>query len=312
MIIVQTPLRVSIIGGGTDLPEWYKFYGGCVVGSSIDKYTYVIVKKRFDDKICAGYSKLEVVDHIKDLQHDLIRIAADFTGLEKGFEVKLMADIPSGGSGLGSSSSYMVGLLTAFWALKGKSFPAEDTASEAYFLERELLKKTVGIQDHYLTALGGNYKLFINKDGSVYPRRTFIDDRNLFLHFTGIVREAELILKNQVNLIGNKHETYSEMQQLAKNFTNDLLSESIGLSWLLKSSLQENISNPDIEKMITMSKSAGATNCKILGAGGGGFLLSYVEPERHETFLQVMSQYRRLPFQFTEYGTRIIFNNENT
>jgi D-glycero-alpha-D-manno-heptose-7-phosphate kinase len=311
MIISQTPLRVSLLGGGTDLPEWFYKEPGYVVGSSIDKYVYIILTKRFDKKIYIGYSKQEIVDSVDEIQHDLVREAAKFAGMTNGFEVKTMSDIPSGGSGLGSSSAILVGLLKAFYEYQNRDIENLTIAGAAHYIEREVLGRSVGTQDHYLTALGGINKIKFTFN-SVVKTSLDISDINLYMFYTGITRNANDILSEQCKTINEYTELiYRDMANLALNFNNEQdLSRSIKLNWEFKKKLHPNITNPEIEKMCNLAEAGGAWAWKILGAGGGGFLLVYCPHQNIDNLRIVMKDYRELPFKFTKYGTRIIFNNE--
>jgi len=307
MIISATPLRVSIIGGGTDLPEWFIKNTGCVVGSSIDKYVYVIVNKRFDDKIYVGYTKQEIVDSVDEIQHDLIREAAKAAGLTKGFEVKTMSDVPSAGSGLGSSSAYLVGLLNAFYHYKNKPKENKLLAYEAFVIERYYLNRSVGMQDHLLCGLGGQNRITFTDDLPTWEEIELRKD-NLFMHYTGITRNANDILKQQVLSVEEKYSYYAELSDKAIQFEQSNLETILKAGWEIKKALSPDISNEAIEQMIGVASGGGATAWKILGAGGGGFLLSYVPKENQERFSLAMRDYKEMPFAFTNYGTRIIYN----
>jgi D-glycero-alpha-D-manno-heptose-7-phosphate kinase len=307
MIISQTPLRVSIIGGGTDLPEWFEHNEGCVVGSSIDKYIYVIVNNRFDDKISVGYSKQETVDSVEEIQHDLVREAAKATGMTKGFEVKTMADVPSQGSGLGSSSAVLVGLLNAFYHYQNNPKEHSHLAYQAFYIERYVLGRNAGMQDHMFSSFGGQLRLSFSND-LPYHEPVKLSDDNLFLHYTGITRNANDILKEQASSIEGKEELYKKLTKLAKEFNQEHICDVLGNGWAIKKQLADGISNTEIENMISIAESSGAMAYKILGAGGGGFLLSYVPKDLQDLFLDKMKDYKQLPFRFTNYGTRIIYN----
>ena len=312
MIISQTPLRVSLLGGGTDLPEWYENELGCVVGSTIDKYIYVIVTKRFDNKICIGYSKQETVDSIDEIQHDLVRETARMAGMTKGFEVKTFAEIPSGGSGLGSSSAILVGLLKAFYEYQKVFRNNMQIAYDAFTIERNVLGRPVGKQDHYFAAVGGKNVFEFNGD-SVVRFPTTISENNLHIFYTGITRNSSDILSRQQSNINEYTEFYyKELASMARNYSihPDTLSVSLKLNWEYKKKLSDNISNPEIEKMCVLADQGGATAYKILGAGGGGFLLIYCENDKLNLLRTTLKDYRELPFRFVDHGVRIVFNNE--
>jgi D-glycero-alpha-D-manno-heptose-7-phosphate kinase len=193
LIISSTPLRISLFGGGTDQPEWYNNHLGFVVGSTIDKYVYVIVSKRFDKKIVVGYSKQETVDSIDEIQHELVRESAKLTGMTNGFEVKTMSDVPSEGSGLGSSSAILVGLLKAFYEYKNNPIENWQIAKKAFYIERTILNKPVGKQDHYYAAVGGGNTFEFDKN-AVIRNPCELSEENLYLFYTGITRKASNIL----------------------------------------------------------------------------------------------------------------------
>jgi len=312
MIISQTPLRMSILGGGTDLPEWCEKEFGHVVGSTIDKYIYVILTKRFDDKICVGYSKQETVDSIDEIQHDLVRESAKIVGMKNGFEIKTMADIPSGGSGLGSSSAILVGLLKIFYEYRNISVTSKEIAEQAFHIERDILKRPVGRQDHYFAALGGKNR-FTFFDTDVFCEHVEIPSNNLYMFFTGITRKSTPILENQISNINKTTEIYyRNMANLAKSYvySKNSLPGYIKTNWEYKKLLSKEIMNPEIEKMCKLADEGGANSYKILGAGGGGFLLIYCENEKLDSLRESLKNYRELPFKFTNYGTRVVFNNE--
>lgn len=318
MIISQTPLRVSLLGGGTDQPEWFMKHDGAVVGGTIDKYIYVILSKRFDDKIVVGYSKQEEVSNVTEIQHDLVREAAKLAGMGVGWEVKTMSDIPSGGSGLGSSSAILVGLLKAFYEYNGETtIPNRVIANQAYLIERGILKRPVGKQDHYYPALGG--KRFIEFVGdSVYSTKLEFPDRNLHMYYTGITRKSTPILQEQVDNISTDNEPlYRTLAKCANSFAlgdSSYKEYSLPLylseSWYIKQKLATSISNPEIEEMCALASKGGASAYKVLGAGGGGFLLVYCKNENLDKFRDVMQGYKELPFKFVDHGTRIVFNND--
>jgi D-glycero-alpha-D-manno-heptose-7-phosphate kinase len=315
MIISQTPLRVSLLGGGTDQPEWYSQHDGYVIGSTIDKYVYVIVSKRFDDKIVVGYSKQEEVNNVTEIQHDLVREAAILSGMTKGFEVKTLSDIPSGGSGLGSSSAILVGLLNAFGVYKNVNLTNIELATRAYYIERHVLERSVGQQDHYFAAVGGQ-KLFKFSIPITEMKPVNITTDNLYLFYTGITRSAFTLLSEQMkNVNKNTEVDYQSLATMARsltNFTNyhKFLPMYLNEAWEIKKRLSPNATNPDIDDMCSKADSGGAEGYKILGAGGGGFLLVYCRHENIDMLRRTMKDYRELPFRFVDYGSRIVFNND--
>jgi D-glycero-alpha-D-manno-heptose-7-phosphate kinase len=322
MIISQTPLRISLSGGGTDLSNYYNPHEGFVVSTAIDKYIYVIVKERFDDFIYVDYSTKEIISSIDDIQHDLVREAAKLAGLKKGFEVLMLADIPSEGSGLGSSSSLTVGLLHAFYQYLGKLVTAEQLAKEACHIEIDLLKRPIGKQDQYIAAYGGLKTFRFRKDESVLvedinlesdPKRKL--GSNLLLFFTDITRKASSILEEQSQNVMSKLEFHHRIKELAFDTVDGLNSldinrvgENLKINWEMKKQLASNVSNPEIDRMHALAMEGGALGAKISGAGGGGFLLVFCERDKQDTLRKKMRRYRELPFLLEKYGSKIIFD----
>lgn len=322
MIISQTPLRISLAGGGTDLQAYYKECEGFVVSTAIDKFLYVIIKERFDDLIYVDYSKKEIVNSIDEIQHDLVREAARKVKLTKGFEVMMLADIPSEGSGLGSSSSLTVGLLNAFYNYQGILVTAERLAREACEIEIDVLKRPIGKQDQYIAAYGGLRTLRFCRDGSVEVGDIGIDSThkrrlgsNLLLFFTNTTRKASSILAEQEKNVMNKMEFNNGIKELALDSRDALINldiDRIGINlkknWEMKKQLASGVTNPEIDRMYETAMNAGALGGKISGAGGGGFLLIYCERNNQDRLRKAMREYRELPFLLEKYGSRIIFN----
>jgi D-glycero-alpha-D-manno-heptose-7-phosphate kinase len=322
MIISQTPLRISLAGGGTDLANYYLSSEGFVVSTSIDKYIFVVIKERFDELIYVDYSKKEIVESIDDIQHDLVREAAKIVGLKKGFEVMMLADIPSEGSGLGSSSSLTVGLLHAFYQFKGKLVTAEQLAEEACLIEIEVLKRPIGKQDQYIAAFGGLKSFKFTKDDTVEvndielesdPKRRL--GSNLLLFFTNTTRKAASILEEQSSNVMSKLEFHHRIKELAYDSLEELkkhninrIGENLKVNWEMKKNLASNVSNSEIDKMHKLAMDGGALGAKISGAGGGGFLLVYCERDRQDTLRRYMKEYRELPFLLENFGSKIIFD----
>lgn len=322
MIISQTPLRISICGGGTDIKDYYKNNEGFVLSTAIDKYVYVIVKERFDDLIYVNYTKKEIVHSYEEVQHDLVREAALITGLSKGVEITMLADIPSEGSGLGSSSSITVGLLNAFYNFIGKQVTSEQLAQEACKIEIEILKNPIGKQDQYIAAFGGLSTIRFCQDDSVKVEKLHIKNEwcrklgaNLLLFFTDVTRKASNILIDQKNNINNKIKYHNRIKELAFEAVDALKKgeiDKIGIllkeNWELKKQLSNSISNEKIDKMYSRAMNSGAIGGKISGAGGGGFLLTYCKREKQDLLRESMSDYRELPFMLEPFGSKIIFD----
>jgi D-glycero-alpha-D-manno-heptose-7-phosphate kinase len=322
MIIVQTPLRVSLFGGGTDFRSFFLEEGGCVLTSAIDKYIFVTIKKRFDQMLRVGYTQTEMVDRVFDIQHELIREAFVITGIERGVEITTMGDIPSRGSGLGSSSTVTVGTLHAMYTLKGEMVTAECLARQACEIEIDRLGKPIGIQDQYIAAFGGLRFMEFKTDGEVLAQKIELSpsqarrlNENLLLFFTGITRRSGTILDEQKNNINHRRDVLCEMKKMAYIARDELLSGNMDVigellheSWALKKQLASKISNGSIDEMYAAARRAGAIGGKITGAGGGGFLLLYCPHEKQEAVRAALSDLQELSFQLEHTGSKVIFN----
>ncbi len=323
MIIVQAPLRTSLFGGGTDFPGYYLEHGGCVLTSAIDKYIFVTIKRRFDNKLRVGYTHTELVDSVDEIHHELIRESLRLTGIDHGIEITTMGDIPSEGSGLGSSSTVTVGALHAMYALKRELVTAERLAAESCRIEIDVLGKPIGIQDQYIAAFGGlRFMEFLPGSGEVRSTRIELDpatkrqlNHNLLLFYTGVTRKADSILAEQQENIRSRESVLAEMKHIAHvacdrlqqgdmHAVGDLLHES----WLLKKQLASKISNSDVDDLYEIARKAGATGGKIAGAGGGGFLLLYCEPGQQEHLRQELHMLQELPFNLGQDGSKVIFD----
>ena len=321
MIISQTPLRVSFAGGGTDFARYYREHEGTVVSSAIDKYVYVVVVPRFDELIIVNYTKKETVENVRDLKHELVREAMLRTGVDNGVELTTLADVPSEGSGLGSSSTVTVGLLHALYAYKGKLVTAEQLAREACEIEIDICGKPIGKQDQYIAAYGGVCQFRFCKDDSVdvrqFRRSTELFhglSRNIMLFYTGRTRKAGNILSVQDSRTEVNLEQLHCLKALALRTAEALdrlrlweVGRMLNDGWQLKRQLAEGISNPEIEEMYDLALSAGASGGKICGAGGGGFLLLYCDPAHHKAVRKAMEAYRELPIALDPDGSKIIF-----
>ncbi len=322
MIITKTPLRISFVGGGTDLPDYYLTYDGSVVSTAIDKYFYVIIKERYDDKIYLNYSKKEIVDSVEEIEHELIRESMRKTGVTRGVEITTLSDIPSEGSGLGSSSAVLVGLLNALYAYKGTQQSPGVLARESAEIEIDILKKPIGLQDQYASAFGGLNHLRFLRSGvvEVEPVRTtshVVRDlsQRLLLFYTGITRSSSSILTGVRQEMGSHLEVMHTMKEQTKILVRALMEGEIDMmgtllheAWLMKRSLSHAISNEKIDTMYDAARHAGATGGKIAGAGGGGFLLLYVPPAAQDAVRHALSQYREVPIRFETDGSKVIFN----
>jgi D-glycero-alpha-D-manno-heptose-7-phosphate kinase len=326
MIITQTPLRISLAGGGTDFSDFYQKHGGAVLSTAIDKFIYVIIKARFDNKIRVGYTKTEMVDRLEDIEHDIVRECLKLTGLSEGLEISTMADIPSEGSGLGSSSTVTVGLLHAMYTFKGELVTAERLAQEACKIEIEILKKPIGKQDQYIAAYGGMRKFTFNTDGSTEERTVNLGEEQgrrlgevLLLFYTGITRQADSILSEQRENIVDQEDTLLAMRAQVEEMEHSLQAGSfhkaariLDAGWEMKKALANKISSSAINDLYERALDAGATGGKIAGAGGGGFLLVFCPPDRQSSVRLALSELKELPFQLERDGSKVIFNNRRT
>lgn len=325
MIIVRTPLRLSFVGGGSDLQAYYSREQGMVVSSAIDKFVYVIVKERFDDMIYINYSRKECVAAVDAIEHDLVREAMRLTGVDKGIEITTLADIPSEGSGLGSSSSITVGLLHALYTYKNVLVTAEQLAREACAIEIDIAGKPIGRQDQYAAAYGGINQFVFHADDSVERIPLRLDSEmlrkfssNLLLYYTGITRSADAILTRQRQSTGDRDKlaVMGGMVALVPRFRAALESGDFNQcgvlldeNWQLKKEMAAGISTGTIEEMYARAKAAGALGGKIAGAGGGGFLALLVPREQQNAVFAAMSGYRELPFILEQSGSKVIFDD---
>lgn len=326
MVIVQTPLRISFFGGGTDFPGYFRSEGGCVLSTTIDKYIFIVIKSRFDEKLRLGYTKTEMVDHLDELEHELIREAMRKTNITRGVEVTTLGDIPSAGSGLGSSSTVTVGALHAMYSYRGDLVTAERLASEACDIEINQLGAPIGIQDQYIAAYGGLRFMEFCRSGQVIVNKVDIDkttrrrlNENTMLFFTGVTRKANGILREQKGNISQRLGVLNELKQIAYKAYDELVSgnlDAIGSlmheSWLLKKSLAKGVSNGEINEMYRVARNAGALGGKVAGAGGGGFLILYCAHDRQEHVRKALAGLQELPFLLENDGSKVIFNYQRS
>ena len=328
MIITRTPLRISFAGGGSDLPAFYENEQGAVVSTAIDKYIYITVNPKFDHKIRASYSITEIVDAVDQLKHELIREALHMLEINQGIEITSISDIPSDGTGLGSSSSYTVGLLNALYAYRGHMAGAERLGREACYIELDRCGKPIGKQDQYIAAYGGLQYIRFNPDGTVFADpiicgpevRQQLQDSMLLL-YTGMTRKADDILSEQSRntraeedkraLLRRLVELAADLREALSRGNVDCVGEILHAGWLEKRKLAGGISNAQIDSWYERARAAGAIGGKILGAGGGGFLLCYAPLERHQEICRALPELRPIPFHFSPQGSRVIFVEEN-
>ena len=315
---------MSFVGGGSDLPSFYTRHAGAVVSTTVDKYIYVTVNPKFDEAIRVSYSKTEEVDTVDEIEHNIVREALKMLNIRGGIEITSVADIPAKGTGLGSSSAFTVGLLHALHAYNRNASSADRLAREASQLELEVLKEPIGKQDQYASAFGGLSFIRFNSDGTVFVdpiicRRETVErlDQNLIVFFTGIHRSASKILKAQDEIIATdlaKQDTLKKMVQFAYDLKSELennqlhsVGEILHENWVLKKSMTDQVSTDQIDEWYNRARSAGAVGGKLLGAGGGGFLMFYAPQENHESIKKALSELRSVPFRFEPQGSKIIF-----
>ena len=321
MIITRTPFRISFAGGGSDIATFYKKHGGCVVSTSINKYMYISVHPSFDKKqTVLKYSKTEAVTDIKNIEHNYFRQVLANMDIS-GVELVSTADIPSG-TGLGSSSSFTVGLLHSLYAYKGKYVSKERLASEACDVEIEQLGNPIGKQDQYAAAYGGLNFIDFRQDDSVVVEPIIMSpeslrklETNIMIFYTGQLHSASEILKEQKANItsGNRENNQLKMCELARELQKELQNENINAmgeilhqNWLLKKTLASGISNSLIDEVYEQALNAGALGGKLLGAGGGGFLLFYVPIEKQENVKKAINL-PQMPVAFDKQGSSVIY-----
>ncbi|RMG48823.1 MAG: kinase [Acidobacteria bacterium] len=324
MIISRTPFRVSFFGGGTDYPAWYRRHGGAVLAAAIDKYCYLTCRYLppfFDHRYRCVYSKIESVQNIEDIEHPAIRAVLGYLGIDQGLEIHHDGDLPAR-SGMGSSSAFTVGLLHALHALRGEMLSSHQLALEAIHVEQEVIRETVGSQDQITAAYGGfNHIIFReNGDFEVHPVTISAErmrelNAHLLLLYTGIKRTASDIASSFVTRIDERRRQLRIMADLVREALT-VLTGSGGLeafgellheAWLVKRSLSNAVSNERVDSLYERARRAGAIGGKLTGAGGGGFLVLFAPPERHERIRAELANLIHVPFSFDRSGSQIIF-----
>ncbi len=320
MIITRTPFRISFVGGGSDIREFYRHTPGIVISTAINKYMYITVKRRFEDTFRISYHKTEIVERIEDIQHPIVREALKLAGINCGLEITSIGDIPAG-TGLGSSSSFTVGLLNALFALNGKLKSAEELARLACKIEIDILKEPIGKQDQYIAAYGGMRRIQFNQDETVFVdmvlHKTDVIRKlgeNLLMFYTGGKRSASPILSEQKKNCSDNMSYLEKIRDLTYEFYdcltngNDIsrVGRLLHKNWRLKKRLAHNISNNRLDALYQKALSAGAVGGKLLGAGGDGFLLFYAEGP-HRNRIKKALGLRYVPFEFEPEGSKIIY-----
>ena len=324
MIISRTPHRISFFGGGTDYPSWYLEHGGKVLGVAIDKYCYISCRYLppfFSHKHRIVYSKIETINHVNEIQHPSVKETVKYLNIEQGVEVHHDGDIPAR-SGMGSSSAFTVGLLKTLYALDGKVISKEDLYKEAIHIEQNLIKENVGSQDQVWAACGGLNIIEFLQNGEIIVEpivmkeehlRSF--ENNFMLFFTGLSRDASVIAQEQIqNTQRNKNELFKmkelvdEAYKILTSGKDDLVEfgRLLNEAWKLKKRLSTKITNSDIDSIYEAAIKNGAVGGKLCGAGGGGFILLYVEPENHDRVTKALGNFLHVPFKFDFSGSEII------
>ncbi len=326
MIISRTPLRVSFVGGGSDLADFYGHEPGAVVTTAIRKYIYITVNRKFDSSIRASYSVTEIVDSVGEVRHELIRECLRKRRIDGAIEITSISDIPSQGTGLGSSSSYTVGLLKALYAYGNQHVGAERLAREACEIEIERCGKPIGKQDQYIAAYGGLQYLQFNPDGTVFVEPIVCStgtrerlESDLLLLYTGITRSANPLLAEQKRNLSNR--TYrealrrvvtlaNELKQALENNELSAFGEILHEGWIVKKSMAEGASTSQIDNWYACARANGAVGGKITGAGGGGFLLLYAPREDHPRICRALPDLKPVALRFEPQGARIVYVEE--
>ncbi len=321
MIITRTPFRVSFAGGGTDLEAFYSREPGAVLSTAIDRYMYVTVKPYFGSGFRISYSKTELVDRVDQIEHPIVRECLKELGVKGGLEIVSMADLPAR-SGMGSSSSFTVGLLHALHAIEGRVLGAQQLAEQACRIEIEKLNEPIGKQDQFIAAFGGLQFIQFNPDGTVFvdplvygaeTRREL--NRSLILFFTGILRDTRDVLSRQNAGTERALLALQCLSQIARDLREVLICRrdlnEFGVLlhevWKIKKSIESSVTNPVIDEYYERGRKAGALGGKLLGAGSGGFLLFFCEPHHQDRLRQEMAELTEVPFALEPQGSKIIY-----
>ncbi len=323
MIVSKTPLRMSFVGGGSDLPAFYRDEVGAVLSTSIDKYMYICVNKKFDGRIRVSYTRTEDVEARQLVEHPLVREALELAGIDGGIEIASMADIPSKGTGLGSSSTYTVGLLNALSAYRNRFISKESLAHLACEIEIQRCGEPIGKQDQYAAAYGGLNLIRFHPDDSVSVDPVICSpgilhelEASILVFFTGRTRSASAVLANQSAAMqsSDRRALMRRMVQLAFEMKEQLESGSLAHighlldeNWRLKAQLTSGISDPQIDAWYDTGMANGALGGKLLGAGNGGFMMFFAPPERHAQITSTLSGLEPVKFRFDRTGTQIVF-----
>jgi D-glycero-alpha-D-manno-heptose-7-phosphate kinase len=329
MIISKTPFRVSFFGGGTDYPDWYRENGGVVLATAIDKYCYISCRYLppfFEHRYRIVYSRIENVKTISEIEHPAVKAVLSYMGCSQGVEIHHDGDLPAR-SGLGSSSSFTVGLINVITALQGRQVSTEDIANKAIHIEQNVIKENVGSQDQISAAYGGFNTIEFRTDGAIDVRPVILPQErirmlegSLMLFFTGLSRLASDIAKSKIANIKKREAELRKMKEMVGEALEILqgpderfedFGKLLNESWIYKRRLSSKVTTPFIDQLYEAAIQAGATGGKILGAGGGGFLLLYVKPELQSKVKERLKDLIQVPFSFEYSGSRIVMYRPN-
>ena len=326
MIVSRAPLRMSFVGGGSDMPAYYRENGGAVLSTSLNKYVYLTINKKFDNDLRLSYSNTEIVSDSSQIKHPIFRNTLELLKFKGGLEITSISDIPSQGSGLGSSSSFTVALLHALSTYKGEHISKQELGRLASHIEIDLCKDTIGKQDQYAAAFGGFNFIEFNKDDSVVinpivckPLTIKKIEDSILVFYTGRTRKASTLLLEQSKNMkkANKRELMSEMVALAYKMRDllekndiELFGEILDRNWVLKRQMAVGVSDPQIDGWYHKGLAAGAEGGKIMGAGNGGFLMLFAPKEKDDAITSALTELQRIPFSFSNTGSEIIYSNQ--
>jgi D-glycero-alpha-D-manno-heptose-7-phosphate kinase len=322
MILTKTPLRISLLGGGTDLPSYSNVFGGAVLSLTIDQYVYVAVNEKFEAGYRIAYSKTENTKTISQIEHPIVREVLQYFDIQDHLEIASLADIPSNGSGLGSSSAFTVGLINGIMALQGVMLTKEKLAATACEIEIERMQDPIGKQDQYATSFGGINQFNFVEDGSVKHRQVVLSpdtktnlEESMLLFYTGVSRSAAPILHEQSHRSVNDSITVDSLHGIKNNVETGRgmlergeipeLGALLGESWHLKKNLNSLVTNDEIDAKYRLALSLGAWGGKILGAGGGGFFLLLADPSRHDIIADSLGGWKRVVVKLDNEGTTV-------
>ncbi len=319
MIISKTPFRISFVGGGSDHFNYRSVVPGKVISTTINKYMYININKKHDDKVRLSYSVTENKNNTKDLDHLIIRKTLEYFKIKGGIEITTLADIPSSGSGLGSSSALCVGLTKALQKFKGKEINKDNLSKIASKIEIEKCKKPIGMQDHYSAAYGGFNSIIFNQNKTVKVKKISISKKrlitfkkHLIMFYSGINRKADQIL-GKIKKEKKHNKNYELLSKLANQFEyeickGDLLNtaEILHENWMLKKNLHQKVSSKNLNEIYDNALKAGALGGKLLGAGGGGYFLFFADPKNHKKIKKALHKFQVINFDFSQNGSSYI------